>query len=80
LSQRYAAGCVEDEVGGETPGRAANVLEPHARGARVVGGGDYFCDARAGSDFDIRLLFDRWRQTRSSAGRDRANWSYPRSR
>ena len=58
LSQRYAAGRVDDEVRRDTPGRSANVLEPHACDAAIVGGGDHLGDARAMSDFDMRLLFD----------------------
>src|ERR1700733_3708515 len=51
LSGGYEAGCADDEVSCEAPSRAANVLEPHARGAGVVGGGNQLGDARAGSDF-----------------------------
>ena len=40
------------------PVRSANVLEPHACDAAIVGGGDHLGDARAMSDFDMRLLFD----------------------
>ena len=58
MSQRYAAGRIDDEVGGETPRRSANVLEPHACDAALVGRSDHLGDARAGPDFDVRLLFD----------------------
>jgi hypothetical protein len=58
LSERDAPRGVEDEVGCESPRGSANILEPHARDAAIVRRGDQLGDAGAGSQFDIRLLFD----------------------
>jgi hypothetical protein len=73
LSERNAPRGVNDEVSSESPLGSADILEPHTRDAAIVRRGDQLGDAGAGSQFDIRSCSTRWRQTRSSAGRDGAN-------